>query len=89
MGMPLRYNIRNLFRRKLRSFLTVLGIGLVIAIAVIMMAYSRGLLFSLRNNGDPENAIVMSRRATDRGFSSLKQAQFDILSAELMDRVVF
>ena len=89
MGMPLRYNLRNLLRRKLRSFLTVLGIGLVIAIAVIMLAYSRGLLYSLRNNGDPENAMVLSRRATDRGFSSVKQTQFDILSAELMDRVSF
>ncbi len=89
MGMPLRYNIRNLFRRKLRTFLTVLGIGLVITIAVVMMAYSRGLLYSLRNNGDPENAMVLSRRATDRGFSSVKQAQFDILSAELMDQVAF
>lgn len=87
MGMPIRYNIRNLFRRKLRSFLTVLGIGLVIAIAVIMLAYSRGLLYSLRNGGDEQNAIVMSRRASDRGFSQVKQAQFDILAAELMDKV--
>ena len=87
MGMPIRYNIRNLFRRKLRTFLTILGIALVIAIAVIMMAYSRGLMMSLRNNGDPENAMVMSRRATDRGFSSLKQSQFDILAAQLQDQV--
>jgi len=87
MGMPLRYNVRNLMRRKLRTFLTVLGIGLVIAIAVIMLAYSRGLLWSLRNNGDPENAMILSRRATDRGFSSMKQAQVDILSALLMNEV--
>ena len=33
--------------------------------------------------------MVMSRRATDRGFSSVKQTQFDILSAELMDKVAY
>lgn len=87
MGLPIRYNLRNLFRRKLRTFLTILGIGLVVSIAVVMLAYSRGLLLSLRNNGDPVNAMVFSRRATDREFSSVKPSQFDLLSGLLMDDV--
>jgi ABC-type antimicrobial peptide transport system permease subunit len=89
MGMPLRYNVRNLFRRKLRSFLTVMGIGLVVAIAVVMLAYSRGLLWSLRNNGDPDNLIVLSRRATNHEFSSIKQTELDRLGALLADEIAY
>jgi len=89
MGMPFRYNYRNLFRRKLRTGLTVLGVGLVVATAVIMLAYSRGLMHSLRNNGDPENVMILSRRATDCAFSSLKKAEYDILSGLVVDQVAF
>jgi putative ABC transport system permease protein len=88
MGLPLRYNVRNLFRRKLRSALTVLGVALVIATAVIMLAYRKGLLHSLRNNGDPENVMVLSRRATDRAFSSLKKGEFGRLRGDLDEAVV-
>lgn len=88
MGLPFRYNLRNVARRKLRTALTALGIGLVIAIAVIMLAYGRGLLYAVRNNGDADNVIVLSRRATDRTFSSLKKADLDRLAAVVSDRVV-
>ncbi len=87
MGIPIRYNIRNLRRRKLRTLLTTFGIALVIAAAVIMLAYSRGLLLSLRNNGDIENAMILSRRATTRDFSSFKQQGFGVLNAVLLDHV--
>jgi ABC-type antimicrobial peptide transport system permease subunit len=89
MGMPFRYNYRNLFRRKLRTGLTVLGVGLVVATAVIMLAYSRGLIYSLRNNGDPENVMILARRATDCAFSSLKKGEYDILSGLVVDHLAF
>jgi putative ABC transport system permease protein len=89
MGLPFRYNYRNLFRRKLRSALTTLGIALVIAIAVIMLAYGRGMLYAVRNNGDSENVMVLSRRATDRAFSSLKKGEFEILSGILERHVAW
>lgn len=81
--MPIRYNLRNLLRRKLRTALTIVGIALVIAIAVVMLAYSRGLLHAYRSNGDPDNALVISRRGTDQVFSSIKEAQIDLLGALL------
>jgi len=89
MGMPFRYNYRNLFRRKLRTALTVLGIALVIFIAVIMLAYSRGLLYSLRNNGDPENILVLPRQASDRVDSSMKKGEFEILGTMMADRIAY
>ena len=85
MGLPLRYNYRNLFRRKLRTCLTILGIALVITIAVIMLAYSRGILHSVRNNGDPRNVIVLPRRASDHVDSSLKKGEFEILTGMVVD----
>ncbi|MEW6741406.1 MAG: ABC transporter permease [Planctomycetota bacterium] len=89
MGLPLRYNYRNLLRRKLRTGLTVLGIALVITTAVIMLAYGRGLLHSLRNNGDPTNAVILARRATDCTASSLKKGEFEILSGLVAYQVAY
>ena len=71
MGLPLRYNCRNLLRRKLRTCLTILGIALVIATSVMMMAYSRGLLLSTRSNGDADNVMILSRRASSDSISNL------------------
>ena len=89
MSLPLRYNVRNLFRRKLRTALTVLGVGLVIAVAVIMMAYSRGLLYALRNNGDADNVMVLARRATDCTFSAMARADLDVLGGLVDDDVAW
>jgi len=85
MGIPLRYNVRNLLRRKLRTGLTVLGIAMVIAAAVIMLASSQGLLHSLRSSGDPENELIISRKAMDREFSSMKRAEVHVLETLLSD----
>ncbi len=89
MGMPLRYNYRNLFRRKLRTGLTVLGIALVITIAIIMLAYSRGLQLSVKHNGDKDNVMVLPRRASDCVDSSLKKGEFEILSGMLEDLIAW
>lgn len=89
MGMPLRYNYRNLFRRKLRTGLTVVGIALVITIAIIMLAYSRGLQFSVKHNGDAGNVMVLPRRASDCVDSSLKKGEFEILSGMLDDLIAW
>ncbi len=87
MGLPLRYGFRNLFRRRLRTGLTVLGVGLVIATCVIMLVYARGLLHSLRSDGDPENVVVLSRRASDAAFSSFKTGEHAVLATLVAEDV--
>lgn len=89
MGLPLRYSTRNLFRRKLRTSLTIAGIALVVAISVIMLSYARGLLFSMRHDGDPDNVMVMSRKASDPEFSSMKVAEFERLASEVIDDITW
>lgn len=89
MGLPLRYNLRNLLRRSWRSSLTVAGIALSIAVAVIMLAYARGLLYSLRYDGDPDNVLVLSRKASDPEFSSIGVAELERLASEVIDEVVW
>ena len=78
MGIPLRYNVRNLLRRRLRTALTVLGVALTVSAVLVMLAYSRGLLHSLRNNGDPDNVMVLSRRATDCAGSAIGMGAVEI-----------
>lgn len=87
MGIPLRYNYRNVFRRKLRTFLTVLGITLVVLVAIIMLAFSRGLLWSLRNNGDADNVLIMSRKAEDRIFSNMSKKDYGLMYGIIADEV--
>lgn len=87
MVLSLRYGFRNLFRHRLRTALTVLGIALVIATSVIMLVYARGLVHSLRSNGDPENLLVISRRASDPAFSSFKTGEFAVLTTLVGEEV--
>jgi ABC-type lipoprotein release transport system permease subunit len=60
--------------------LTVLGIALVIAVAVILLAYSRGLIYSMRNSGDVDNVIALSRKAENKIFSSMSSRDFEVLN---------
>ena len=43
LGIPLKYNVRNLFVRKVTTTLTVLGIALVVAVFLCVMALGEGL----------------------------------------------
>ena len=72
MAIPLKYNIRNLFRRKIRTVLTVLGIALVVWIVVFTLAFATGLRANMKNNGDPDNVIILSAKAgTTIWFSAI------------------
>ena len=71
MKIPIKYNLRNIMRRKARSMLTAVGIGLVVVVGVFMFAFSRGILHMAKNSGSPNNVIVMDRKGQSCIFSSL------------------
>ncbi|MFH1421795.1 MAG: FtsX-like permease family protein [Planctomycetota bacterium] len=79
MRIPLKYNVRNLLRRKARTALTAFGIMLVVVVGVFMFAFSRGMMFMVKNSGQPENVIVMSRKAANCIFSSLGSSDYNYL----------
>jgi putative ABC transport system permease protein len=58
--LPWEYGIRNLFRRPLRSGLTLAGLTIVIVLVFVVVGFIRGLEKSLRVSGDPHVALVFA-----------------------------
>ena len=71
MRLPLQYNLASVTQRKLRSLLTVLGVGLAIFLAVLMTSLSRGLLAATLKSGEDLNLLVLSKGAESMEFSAL------------------
>ena len=59
MKIPLKYNIRSLWVRWPGTLMTALGIGLTVAIVVVMLAMIRGLDLTFLETGDPQNLVVI------------------------------
>ncbi|MFH1227872.1 MAG: FtsX-like permease family protein [Planctomycetota bacterium] len=79
MGLPLKYNIRNLMRRKVRTLLTITGIALVVLVSIFMLSFSRGMFLTIKSSGSPDNVIVLSRKGQELGLSSLASADYNLL----------
>lgn len=79
MHIPIRYNLRSLIRRKVRTGLTIFGMSLVIMVFVMMMAMSNGLYSSYRQTGNEDNIIVIQKGAFSQEFSSIKKNTINIL----------
>jgi putative ABC transport system permease protein len=74
MALPLSYNIRNLRVRWTVTLLAALGIALVVAVFVVLMAMGAGFSLALRSTGSTENAIVVQRGATAELTSGFSRA---------------
>lgn len=58
--LPWEYGTRNLFRRPLRSGLTLVALTIVILMVMVVVGFVRGLERSLSVSGDPRVAIVFA-----------------------------
>ncbi|MCC7477547.1 ABC transporter permease [bacterium] len=81
MKLPLKYNLQSMGQRKLRSLLTILGVGLSIFLAVMMIGLSRGLVATNLNSGNPLNVIVLSKGADSMEFSALDPEALHLLGS--------
>jgi putative ABC transport system permease protein len=61
MALPLSYNARNLRQRWKVTLLAVGGIGLVVAVFVVLLSMEKGFRLALRDTGSPLNGIVTQR----------------------------
>jgi putative ABC transport system permease protein len=61
MALPISCNVRNLRERWQVTILAVLGISLVVAVLVVLLAMLAGVRLALRSTGIPQNAIVVQR----------------------------
>jgi putative ABC transport system permease protein len=77
--IPLKYNVRNLLVRKVTTSMTVLGISLVVATFVALMAMAQGLDRALVATGVPGNAVALRKGAIADAASSLTVEQYRAL----------
>src|SRR5271169_4859168 len=61
MALPLSYNVRNVRTRWQVSLLAIIGIGLVVAVFVALVAMRTGFQYALRATGTASNAMVVQR----------------------------
>jgi ABC-type lipoprotein release transport system permease subunit len=69
MKIPLIYNLRSVIQRPVSTALTALGIGLVVAVFVAMLALANGFAAALVSTGSTDNVVVL-RRGADTELSS-------------------
>jgi len=87
-GIPLRYSVRNLWRRPARTVLTVLGLSLLVALIVFLTSFGRSFGRSLRMPGAPRNLIVLSKKAQTFELSSISSAELDAMAGEVGDSLL-
>lgn len=84
MFLPWEYGIRNLFRRPLRSCLTLAGLTTVTLLIFVVVGFLRGLEKSLAVSGDPNVALVYAKgMGTNLEYSSIQMKVADEVPANV------
>jgi ABC-type lipoprotein release transport system permease subunit len=81
MKIPFVYNIRSVTQRPVSTALTALGIGLVVAVFVAMLALANGFVAALVKTGSPDNVLLLRRGADSELASSIPREAISIISA--------
>ena len=81
MKIPLIYNIRSVSQRPVSTMLTALGIALVVAVFIAMLALANGFIAALVKTGSPENVLLLRRGADNEMASSIPREAISILAA--------
>jgi putative ABC transport system permease protein len=81
MKIPLVYNLRSVMQRPVSTALTALGIGLVVAVFVAMLALANGFIAALVKTGSSDNVLLLRRGADSELSSSIPREAISILSA--------
>jgi putative ABC transport system permease protein len=71
MSVPIKYNLRNLRVRWRMTLATILGVALVVAVFVMVMALDRGLKATYVSTGDERNLLVLRKGSTAESSSQI------------------
>ncbi len=81
MLVPVTYSTRSLLVRRWTSIFTAGGIGLVVAVTILLAGLVGGLQRMLVGTGDPDNLVVLRKGATNDGSSFLTREAVQIVRA--------
>src|SRR5213076_1268667 len=81
MKIPLVYNVRSVLQRPVSTAFTALGIALVVAVFIGMLALANGFRTALVRTGSDRNVLVLRRGADSELSSGLSREVASILAA--------
>ncbi|MGH7555236.1 MAG: ABC transporter permease [Longimicrobiales bacterium] len=81
MKIPIIYNVRSVLQRPLSTSLTAIGIALVVAVFIGMLALANGFRAALVRTGSEQNVMVLRRGADSELSSGLPRETVSILSS--------
>lgn len=77
MDLILKYNIRNLFVRRVSTLMTLAGIAMVVAVFLVLMALAQGILSIGEVTGDPAQAIILQKGTNAETSSGIRDEAAD------------
>ncbi len=80
--IPIVYNVRSVVRRPVSTGLTALGVGLVVAVFIGMLALANGFRAALVRTGSDANAMVLRKGADSELSSGLGRDVASIVAAD-------
>jgi len=81
MAIPLKYNYGNLVSRRVSTLMTVIGIAVVIAVMISMLALYNGVKTAIVSSGSPDNLIVLREGALTESTSWVTKDAYRIIRA--------
>ena len=79
MAIPLKYNLRNLFVRKVSTGMTVFVIALVVLVFLMVMSLAEGITKTLTRSTSSRNVIVMRTGAQSEMQSFVLPEQYETI----------
>jgi ABC-type lipoprotein release transport system permease subunit len=81
MKIPLVYNVRSVLQRPVSTAMTAVGVALVVAVFIGMLALASGFRAALARTGSDRNALVLRRGADTELSSGIGRETASILGA--------
>ncbi len=82
MKIPFSYSLRNLFTRRLTTFLTASGMALVVFVFAAVLMLAEGLQKTLVETGSYENVVVIRKAAGSEVQSGIDRVQASIVETQ-------
>lgn len=80
MKIPIIYNLRSLRARPVSTLTTALGMALVVAVFVAMMALSNGFRAALVKTGSTDNVLVLRKGANQEMYSGIGRNSASVIA---------
>ena len=79
MAIPFSYSMRNLWKRRLTTILTVSGMALVVFVFAAVLMMAAGLQKTLVETGSDDNVVVFRKGSTSEVMSGIERRQASIV----------